>query len=460
MCFGCTELVNDARTIAYHKWAGAEKKYSCGSCIENVQQCYCELDGVPDDYTDPVTDEAPWYDAAIPESEDFLGILVQSVNGARGSTYSRGVGEAITEGSVFQRSQLGGRTFVFEVVLLGTSCAGLEYGWDWVRRTLEEGACGNTGCTSCAGEEMLLRVFCPEAGEPDNGLRTWTGVATVDGMNEVSDESFQCCCYRRATFTLHSESPYSYSNEQGLCVLDADPGAYEKCIDWGTFCVNCNSSNCVACTSCGEETNSCAGCRAACGPCDRCGYDPLCPQNNIVKVLPLFIEDTCFCEPITKVVQCCTVDNLPSCVDTTFRLELFSGAAVDNDVFTENGLRNVRLKIWENPLLLPPPTDDATYEPWKLRDPCAQLDIAYVPSDTRLVVDGRNERITLECAGRCLPYSQVVSSRQGTQTFPLTAVCHDLLICVEWDAVQTQFDAVGVNKPSSLTVDSFLRWRS
>lgn len=211
LCFGCQELANNARLSSYVQWAaqtGAWDGSDC--CVEMPHACWCENDGSPNDFVDPITDEVCWYDPAAPESSEYLGMYITKVMGLRDSAFARGVTDNLGRGVTLGRGRQGSRVFVIEAMVIATSCCGMDYGMEYIRRVLERG-CGQgsclTGCgdlASCGLTCMTGRVCCPEDVEDfDSGLRQWVNVGIVDGVKEVEDGSSSCrCCMRKVTFTV------------------------------------------------------------------------------------------------------------------------------------------------------------------------------------------------------------------------------------------------------------------
>lgn len=469
ICYGCADFINDARTIAYHRWACANGLYECENVPQQLNECFCDADGSIDDYTDPVTDGVCWYDPTIPESAEFLGVLVRDrVAGSRDSTFTRGVADRVARGSVLQRSRLRGRSFGFEIVILGTTCQGVEYGIEWLRRTLELAGCDTAEqCDACNGRRMRARVYCPsETATEDNGLRDWLNVGLVDGLVEVDDPVMDraCCCVRAYTFTMQSEVPFSFTAVGDEETIEADDDtSYQGCYDWSLGCVECGNSDCIECESCASILDTCDKCRAKCGACNRCGYDPVCQTVAVRPIPPILIEpDDCIvCDPLSKIIQCFAVTGIDGQIDSTWLIDVFSGFDLDNPNFQSRGLRNVAVKIFQNPLALPPPTDDATYKNWLRKEACSDIRVRFVPPNAHLVIDGRAETVNVVCDGVCVPLEQVVTGRTSAQVFPLGISCYDALVCVEWDATQVQL----VDNPpralrSSVTVQRYRRWRN
>src|SRR3972149_12241495 len=206
LLYGCQELANNARLKAYLAWGATEGAWAGADCCPSMpHECWCPNDGVPGDYVDPVTDDACWVDPLIPESGEYLGLEITKVTGLRDSAFARTATDNIGRGVTLGRARTGSRVFVIEATLIATSCCGMDYGLEFVRRVLENGGCGVgsclTGCAdlgNCGLTCMTGRVCCPEDIEvADSGLRQWVNVGLVDGLKEGDEEQSACrCCMR------------------------------------------------------------------------------------------------------------------------------------------------------------------------------------------------------------------------------------------------------------------------
>lgn len=77
-------------------------------------------------------EEAPWFDAARPESREFAGVWVMDADGFDSVPVSREVGEAICAGGVANKPRPTSRTVTFSALILASSNAGAEYGRNWL----------------------------------------------------------------------------------------------------------------------------------------------------------------------------------------------------------------------------------------------------------------------------------------------------------------------------------------
>lgn len=408
--------------------------------------CFCPDDSPLTPFVDPITDNVCWYDPAVPESTEFLGIIVLN-RPIKGSTFSREVSDAFVEGSILNRPKLSGRSFVFDALMVATSCEGMAYGKEWLRRLLEDAPCQSDGaaqCQSCFGRRMSVRVTCPEGTATDEGVHEWMSVGLVDGIQDSDDTSArkECCCVLQPiTFTMQSESPYSFSPvAEVICDQDADVDSYNRCFNWMADCIDCC------------ETID----------CDRCKYDPVCSCFPFIIPEPELPRDNdcATCIPLAKTIQCCCSEDLPAGYDTAFKIDIYSGIDFSNDAFQNSGMRDFRVRVFQNPKGLPCITDDESYEMWCQETPCIDLLMNYIPYDSTLTIDGRTERVTLTCDGECKPYQHTLTSAEGS-IFPLVSRCTPIMVCAEFSYYNTQFmpSAPGI-RPANITISSYLKFRN
>lgn len=445
LCFGCSEIVNHARLAAYIRNAsmnGLWENLEC--CIELQDACYCPADGVPEQYVSPAADGVCWYDPSIPESPDFLGMFITSVTGLNDSTFSRQTTGNLGRGITLNRPQTGGRTFAIEAIMIATSCCGMDYGSEFIRRTLELGGCGNGSCIGGCGDLgncglscMTGRTCCPSFEGDDSGLRQWVNVGLIDGLTEVSEgDTADCrCCWRKVTFTVQSETPESYSIEPVICIdKNADlENVAVKCFDW----YSCDDPN---------ETEP------------DCTDDPNCAPDACVLPSPPQRVNYCWCEPLGVSIDCCCPDELSNHRDETYRITIDAGVNPSDAGFIANGLRSARIKFYTaDPKLPCPSDDDVSAGLWGEAQECALLEVPYLKPGSRIVIDGRLDKITVECDGQCFPGAGSVFGVNGADPFPLLASCAGIFICIEWDLQHTQFvdDAGAGAVPSHVKIERY-----
>jgi hypothetical protein len=149
------ELANAARTTSYLQ-RGLQPMLDLGQ-VGVCSVLAAEL-GVGQGIA-PEVDPAPWYDAAVPHSKDFLGLLILDLPvdvRATRTAVSRIGGRG---GSAIGTEERAGATMSLNGVLVARSTAGLAYGRDWVKARL-----GQDPCNPCALSTLRYREFCPPVG--------------------------------------------------------------------------------------------------------------------------------------------------------------------------------------------------------------------------------------------------------------------------------------------------------
>lgn len=456
--FGCAPFADNARTLAYHEWACREGLYP-DECEVELWDCSCPLDApdVPFTTPDDPANPAPWYDPNDPASMEFLGAMILGIAGMTDSTAKRDPSDAFGDGTILNRLRLAGRSFTFEILLLSTSCRGADYGVEWLRRVLETDlcGCGPNPCEACYGKELTVRRSCDDAGEEcDSGLRSWSSVGVVDGIKVTTDGEDACCCVvQRATFVMQSEQPYSFGCTTEACAINSATTPYfEKCFDWGSECDDC----------CDEDRY---GNRRK---CDRCLTDPLCEDITVDDPRPTSIDAfvDCYCEPLQRRIQSCCVQEIGAAgFDTALTIEVFSGVDGSGDAdalyFAKYGLRNLRISIFDNPDSLPCITDEESYDAFCATRPKPrfELQMPYIPANSTLTIDGRSQRVFLECDGKCRPFPYALDNTKG-RLFPLVTNCEPMIVTFEWDTDNSQLRTGPGRVPSMIDIQTHRRWRS
>lgn len=456
-CFGCVDFANNARTKAYIAWACRQGLFPGGRVPPTTWICDCSDDDTG--FTDPITDSVCWYDPRVPESAEFLGVVIRKVTGLRTSTFKREVLSAIAGGSILGQPTEDGRQQVYEVVIYSTTREGQNYGIGWMRRLLEgEGSCvgGGTSCASCQGQLLTVRVSCPvrPVGAPvplDRGLHSFASAGSIDGFSLLEDEypmgAANCNIVRAGIFTIATESPDSYSTEP---IASADTSGIAAFTALG---------NCMTDADLPSLSDVC--CPICATGCDPLTTDPACDcfPPYLLEPETLDYVAPCFGDPLCRCIKALQISGLPAGYDATFRINLQSGWNPDDPIFQKYGQRNFVIRIYENPDGYPTPTDIDTYNALVNHyDPCAEMGVSWMPPGTELIIDGLSKRIWLIGNGKCVDHSERFFTISG-QIFPLTAKCTDLIVTVEWDCINVQGDDAGNNVPASMSVDTYLGFK-
>lgn len=207
---GGVEIINDARTVAYLQQGLRPPTLEVhGSCsCENIRT----LVGCDGPYTQPSTDNAPWFSADIPESSRFAGFLMTEFEGLD-STFERPTTETIHDGTVLGRSRLSGRTFTWKGLLLGADCCAVTYGLRWLTKTLR----GMGACQNCLGEDLTFLYCCPDVtGIDDSAFRLAKNVALISGPTITDQRKLGCgdscsgSCVIEVEFSLLATQPFFF----------------------------------------------------------------------------------------------------------------------------------------------------------------------------------------------------------------------------------------------------------
>lgn len=203
LCYAGVELANVNRVTTYGECSFFDMACPCPALDDEV-------------YVDPVSDPAPWYDAAVPESADFKGFLPESIT--------------LSPPAILGSSDTQGR--VIDVVgwLVSTTIEGMWFGEQWLTEALR-----GSRCRGCGGEDLEVLPFCREddfpSGGPSVDFRTLVGVELVDGprYTEVSDDPYSFVV--SAQFQLRSSEDYLF----GLADLVLDQAVD---VSDGSICAN------------------------------------------------------------------------------------------------------------------------------------------------------------------------------------------------------------------------------
>lgn len=468
-CFGCVDVFDNARTQAYVAWACMTGKFTGDpSGVLRMSRCWCTCPADDQEWTNPIDDLVCWYDPLIPESADFLGVVLENTSNLRSSTFKREVADAINNGSVLLTPTIAGKQIVLEVLIIATSLAGQNYGIQWLKRQFEDDQrCPLEGstCASCQGQLLTLRTHCYDLDAPidqqplDKGLHTWSAAGVIDGL-VLDEERFpvgrgNCEKVVAGTMTLATEQADSYST-----VSPAEPVIFDASANFRAL------GNCMIASDVAPNTDPrCPTCFTT--ACDPCRDDPGCDCSMptvLIQPEQNFAVSPCFTNPVCRCIGAGQITGLPAGYETALRLTINAGWDAGNPIFQRFGMRNLTIRIWERPEIeevengVVMPTTLEQYELLASRiTPCAELGVSWIPAGAELVIDGLSGRSWLLCDGECRDHSNRVHTISGT-VFPLKARCTDLIITAEWDCLNVQGendDDLG-QIPSSVQVETFL----
>lgn len=128
-----------------------------------------------------VITNAPWYNAARPESAEFAGVWLMSVEGMDAVPVERDIAESICAGGVAGRARDTTRTITFSALVVACTNAGMRYGIDWLGCVLRQ-------ANARGGVDMAYYKSHPEdtAANPDTLKRSMYGLVYAQALT-VSD---------------------------------------------------------------------------------------------------------------------------------------------------------------------------------------------------------------------------------------------------------------------------------
>lgn len=255
--YGCSLEINSQRTAAYVSNAA-------DVCVDGDIRSYMDLKCncaplgyvINDNdtvsvatYTTPAGDQAPWYDASIPESAKFFGFMIEDVT--MNSVASRNVKSRISTsgGGVLGPIRNKERRLEFTVLMFGCTEEAMEYGMRFLTDALGSPGCDD-GCTLCDAE---FRDSCPTVdgtfASMQKGRWILKNVGAVEGPIRQADPlEGSSCNLRRVKFTLVSEMPWKFK----CPVVECNAIPFAASLTDGTNCGNWSD------ILCGENDVACS----------------------------------------------------------------------------------------------------------------------------------------------------------------------------------------------------------
>lgn len=199
--FGGTEIVNLSRTIQLAEALGVDALWYTPESVEWVEEA---LSGSGEDYSD-IT-QAPWYDAGYPASAEFAGIVSLGVTGLGDSTREATTIEYVTDGGNSSKPRNKTLPMVANMVLVGSTERGVEYGKRWLNRVLR----GAGTKMFCSGDDLHYFENAPtEAGETPPVLH-YRDVSVTRAVSVTRKRVNDCTSLLWVTFTWTANDPFEY----------------------------------------------------------------------------------------------------------------------------------------------------------------------------------------------------------------------------------------------------------
>ena len=221
LAYAGVEVVNEARLAAYTR-----SLQITGSQCEDCPTLITALEHEP--YTTPAADNAPWYDADIPESGQVAGFYIRSLDGL-GDTSTRRVDDLAREGAVVGARRRGARELQVTIQAVASNECALSYAAGWLAKVLRGGDClpvsdiySGSISIGCAGETLCMLTCCPQ---------------TPEDMTTYLTSLYRVGVTRGPVIVGH-ESTLQPGDECGLAICDmeivftaGDPGWYSPAVN-------------------------------------------------------------------------------------------------------------------------------------------------------------------------------------------------------------------------------------
>lgn len=393
LCYDGTEVINHAQSAAYINNLGIS-----GLTEPLDATCVCDglgnhdYDGNPIPWTNPVADDAWWYDPKVPASADVIALWVDDF--VVSAPYDRDA-KAKLFGAALGPGTYGKR----EIVITGWVYTRSEQATEYMRNALHEVFVGSD-CSNCTPPDLLYWVGCPN---PDDDtdlshVRTVRQCGMTGALQWNLEPTFPCCWGAKWQVTITSEVPW----------LALTPTT----IHTGPILVNeplCN----------------------ICNPCptfSTVDFDCGCLAQT-VRVVPEPVAFGCFSAPLTVSRDCFIIEASSIWRTAVVNFKIYSGDAHNAD---GSGLRNLRIRGWPNPDGLATAPEDII-----CTDPCIDVEISCLPADATFTIDSLSRTAKITKSGATSRGARFLTSGGGERfTYP-NFDCPGLFICVDADGEGT-----------------------
>lgn len=194
-----------------------------------------------------VISNAPWYNAAKPESAEFAGFWVMDVSGFDAVPIQREVMESLCVGGVASPARDTSRIVTFSVLVIACTNAGARYGLDWLSCVLRQ-------ANARGGADLEYYKSHPEGStvDPATQRRTMYGMVltqspvVVENLGRDNGEPHRQASIYRVEWEMVATNPYMYGSPEILPVVW--DSVAEESITWA------HAPDCEDMSSCGLPT--------------------------------------------------------------------------------------------------------------------------------------------------------------------------------------------------------------
>lgn len=437
LCLGGIAFTESCRSGVYA--ANGFRPYGveinpCG-CCGTAAQWAAAMDDPP--YTNPTADGAPWYSVSEPESGDFGGFMVRTVEGLGSGPITRSLTQrANGRGSFIGNAVQSAPVITVTGILFGKTCCSVAYGLRWLGTVLQ-GSCSGSDGNGCGGDTLSFLDCCPDfdgCAEADPVVTPFDCLTPhlryLEGVQLISSPSvtarYGTCCgncngtaYMEVTFQLAASEPCVYRDPVNLVTgqpFEPDPEPDGCDIEWILVGPDeeCPGDDCA-------ETADCLT-----GDCVDVPAPPSAPTPS----------NPCICTPYNtrrSVVEI-PAGTIPEYTEGLPVATIYAGTQALRQVKVRFFLANAGQTI-----------DDI--DPC---DACGEVTLSFIPADSTFTFDGKTRKATITCPGADpIDATRLMGSEGGR-------------LPVEWPEIQcsgsrflmlVEADAETVTPTSSVSLD-------
>lgn len=189
------EVINAARTVAYLR--------QFVPMNVTVPSSFAACSALSGTFGSPYGDPAPWYDASRPESANFYGVVLDTLDSP--SPLMRNTKALANGGQSVGQQVVKGRTLQASGAMYAASEQAMDYGQRWLAAALR-GNCED----QCGLNTVCLLPACPDAGLPSRWRRLYRS-GLIDGPTVAPITDQNACVVRTIAFQMASEEGYLFA---------------------------------------------------------------------------------------------------------------------------------------------------------------------------------------------------------------------------------------------------------
>jgi hypothetical protein len=212
---GDTELFNGARLKRYVEGGTNGITVKC-----DAPNLHVALDH--DEYTDPVTDAAPWYKPSRPDTAKFLGLMAVKIEGVGDGTREITVTQLMGDGGVQSLPRDASGEMRVTALLVATDKAGMHEGKVWLKETLEGNNCDEV-TLGCVGHTLRMFTAPPSTlVEYVEYGRNFYNVELLEGPKLVEELPSKHAVMCKVEWVLSIGKPWPTTDMIDIATLDMD----------------------------------------------------------------------------------------------------------------------------------------------------------------------------------------------------------------------------------------------